>query len=72
MTFLATLLALTPLALGTEKGNEANVPLARAVVGGLLSSTLLTLFLVPVLYTLLLHNYKPMNDETTERQLNAL
>jgi len=53
MTFLATLLALTPLALGGERGNEANVPLARAVVGGLCSSTVLTLFLVPVLYTLL-------------------
>jgi len=53
MTFLATLLALTPLALGGQRGNEANVPLARAVVGGLCSSTLLTLFLVPVLYTLL-------------------
>lgn len=72
MTFLATLLALAPLALGTEKGNEANVPLARAVVGGLFSSTLLTLFLVPVLYTLLLHKHKPLNDEMTERQLNAL
>jgi CzcA family heavy metal efflux pump len=71
MTFLATLLALAPLALGTEKGNEANVPLARAVVGGLFSSTLLTLFLVPILYTLLLHNRKHLNDEATERQLQA-
>lgn len=56
MTFLATLLALSPLALGGERGNEANVPLARAVVGGLCSSTVLTLFLVPVLYTLFVKN----------------
>ena len=53
MTFLATVLALAPMAIGLGRGNEANVPLARAVVGGMLSSTALTLFMVPVLYTFL-------------------
>ena len=53
MTFLATFLALLPMAIGMGKGSEANVPLARAVVGGLVASTALTLFVVPVLYTLL-------------------
>src|SRR5262249_25502985 len=52
MTFLATFLALSPMAIGAGKGGEANVPLARAVVGGLLASTSPTLFVVPVLYTL--------------------
>jgi multidrug efflux pump subunit AcrB len=52
MTFLATFLDLLPMAIGLGKGSEANVPLARAVVGGLLASTVLTLFVVPVLYTL--------------------
>ncbi len=52
MTFLATFLALTPMAIGLGRGSEANVPLARAVVGGLLTSTCLTLFVVPILYTL--------------------
>lgn len=53
MTFLATVLALAPMAIGLGRGNEANVPLARAVVGGMISSTVLTLFMVPVLYTFL-------------------
>jgi HAE1 family hydrophobic/amphiphilic exporter-1 len=52
MTFLATFLDLIPMAIGFGKGSEANVPLARAVVGGLLSSTALTLFVVPILFTL--------------------
>ena len=54
MTFLATFLDLIPMAIGLERGSEANVPLARAVVGGLLTSTALTFFVVPILYTLLI------------------
>jgi Cu/Ag efflux pump CusA len=54
MTFLATFLDLVPMAIGMGHGSEANVPLARAVVGGLLTSTCLTLFVVPIMYTLLL------------------
>jgi multidrug efflux pump subunit AcrB len=50
MTALATVFAMLPLALGLETGSEANVPLARAVIGGLLASTLLTLFVVPALW----------------------
>jgi multidrug efflux pump subunit AcrB len=53
MTFLATFLDLVPMAIGLGKGSEANVPLARAVVGGLLTSTFLTLIVVPIMYTLL-------------------
>jgi AcrB/AcrD/AcrF family len=49
---LATFLDLIPMAIGFGKGSEATVPLARAVVGGLLSSTFLTLFVVPILFTL--------------------
>jgi multidrug efflux pump subunit AcrB len=56
MTFLATFLDLIPMAIGMGRGSEANVPLARAVVGGLLTSTCLTLFVVPILYTLLLRD----------------
>jgi multidrug efflux pump subunit AcrB len=52
MTFLATFLDLVPMAIGFGKGSEANVPLARAVVGGLLTSTALTLIVVPILFTL--------------------
>lgn len=50
MTSLAAVLGLLPMAIGLGHGSEANVPLARAVVGGLSVSTILTLFVVPVLY----------------------
>ena len=53
MTFLATFISLMPMAIGLGKGSEANVPLGRAVLGGLLAGTALTLFVVPILYTLL-------------------
>jgi CzcA family heavy metal efflux pump len=50
MTTLATVLGLLPMALGIGEGSEANVPLARAVIGGLTVSTGLTLLLIPSLY----------------------
>jgi multidrug efflux pump subunit AcrB len=56
MTFLATFLDLVPMAIGIGRGSEANVPLARAVVGGLLTSTFLTLIVVPILYTLFIRD----------------
>jgi hypothetical protein len=66
MTFLATFLDLTPMAIGFGKGSEATVPLARAVVGGLLTSTFLTLAVVPILYTLLMKD-----GDVTEADLEA-
>jgi multidrug efflux pump subunit AcrB len=59
MTFLATFLDLLPMAVGLGRGSEALTPLARAVVGGLVSSTALTLFVVPILYTLLVRDKRP-------------
>ena len=59
MTFLATFLDLVPMAIGFGQGSEANVPLARAVVGGLLTSTCLTLFVVPIMYTLMIKDPLP-------------
>jgi multidrug efflux pump subunit AcrB len=50
MTSLATVIGLVPTAMGLEHGTEANQPLALAVVGGLTSSTVLSLFLVPAIY----------------------
>ncbi len=52
MTSLATVIGLIPTAMGLERGSEANQPLALAVVGGLSSSTILSLFLVPVMFLL--------------------
>jgi multidrug efflux pump subunit AcrB len=53
MTSLATVIGLIPTAIGIEAGTESNQPLALAVVGGLTSSTILSLFLVPVMFLLL-------------------
>lgn len=50
MTSLASILGLVPMALGVGHGSEANIPLGRAVIGGQLLSTALTLFIVPLLY----------------------
>ena len=52
MTSLAAGFGMLPLALGIGEGSETQAPLATAVVGGLFTSTLLTLFVVPVVYTL--------------------
>jgi CzcA family heavy metal efflux pump len=53
MTTLATLFGLLPLALGLGSGAELQKPLALAVIGGLLLSTFITLFVMPVLYSLI-------------------
>ena len=52
MTTLTTILALLPLALGIGEGADAQAPLARAVIGGLTGSTLITLVLIPAVYFL--------------------
>jgi len=53
MTSLATLLGLIPMALGIEAGSEAYAPLARAIIGGLLVSVVVTVYLVPAAYLLI-------------------
>ncbi len=53
MTALATFFALIPMSLGLAKGSEANVPLGRAVLGGLVAGLFTTLFVVPCVYSLL-------------------
>ncbi len=53
MTTLAMIFGMLPLALALGQGAEMRAPMARAVVGGLITSTLLTLIVVPVVYTLL-------------------
>jgi HAE1 family hydrophobic/amphiphilic exporter-1 len=53
MTTVAMIFGMIPLALALGEGAEQRAPMARAVIGGLITSTLLTLFVVPVVYTLL-------------------
>jgi len=52
MTSIATMLGLVPMAIGLGDGGELQAPLARVVIGGLLASTMVTLVLVPAVYTL--------------------
>ena len=50
MTTITTVLGLAPMALGVGEGSELQVPMARVVIGGLLTSTLITLVFIPVVY----------------------
>jgi HAE1 family hydrophobic/amphiphilic exporter-1 len=52
MTSLTTMMALMPLALGIGEGSEQQAPMARTVLGGLMSSAFITLIFIPVLYSL--------------------
>jgi HAE1 family hydrophobic/amphiphilic exporter-1 len=53
MTTASMVFGMLPLALALGEGAEQRAPMARAVIGGLITSTLLTLFVVPVVYTVL-------------------
>lgn len=53
MTTLCTVLGLLPLAIGLGEGGESQAPMATVVIGGLLFSTLLTLVVIPVVYSIL-------------------
>jgi len=50
MTAATTVFALVPLAIGVGEGSESQAPLARAVIGGMTTSTLITLVVIPVVY----------------------
>ena len=65
MTSLTTALGLLPMALGLGEGAELRAPLAVTVIGGLLVSTMLTLIVVPVVYTLLDHSKSPIRRGDT-------
>jgi multidrug efflux pump subunit AcrB len=68
MTALATFFALIPMALGLSRGSEANVPLGRAVLGGLLAGLATTLVVVPCVYSLLVPNrFEPTPEPLPDR-----
>ncbi|MBA3270280.1 MAG: efflux RND transporter permease subunit [Acidobacteria bacterium] len=60
MTSVCTMLGLVPMSLGIGEGSELQVPLARVVIGGLLTSTLITLVFVPAMYTLFEEGWRGM------------
>jgi multidrug efflux pump subunit AcrB len=59
MTALAMIIGMTPMALGLGEGGEQYAPLGRAVIGGLLVATVFTLFVVPLLYSVLRQKQRP-------------
>jgi multidrug efflux pump subunit AcrB len=65
MTALAMILGMLPMALSLGSGSEMNAPLGRAVIGGLLGATLMTLFVVPAIYSVLTGEFitKAQRDE---------
>jgi multidrug efflux pump subunit AcrB len=62
MTALAAFFAMVPAALAWERGSEANAPLARAILGGLLAGIIATLFVLPALYSLLVRDTNPVGS----------
>jgi HAE1 family hydrophobic/amphiphilic exporter-1 len=62
MTSFATLLGMIPMAIGAEPGSEQYAPLARAIIGGLLVSIVVTVYLVPAAY-LLVHRKGEQNRQ---------
>ena len=63
MTTLTTILGLLPMAMGLGEGSEMRTPMAITVIGGLLTSTMLTLLVVPVMYSLLdRRTYSPVGS----------
>jgi multidrug efflux pump subunit AcrB len=54
MTTLAMIFGMLPMAIGAGQSGEILAPMGRAVIGGVITSTVLTLLIVPVLYTYLL------------------
>jgi HAE1 family hydrophobic/amphiphilic exporter-1 len=66
MTSLATVVGLLPMALKLETGSEAYAPLARVIIGGLLVSVVLTVFVVPAAYVLLYQRREPAQIATIQ------
>jgi HAE1 family hydrophobic/amphiphilic exporter-1 len=67
MTTLTTTLALLPLAIGFGDGAELRAPMGITVIGGLLVSTLLTLVVIPVMYSIMDHKkYEVTPEAVTE------
>jgi multidrug efflux pump len=63
MTSMATILGISPLALGLGEGAQSRVAMGIAVVGGMVFATMLTLFVVPAMYTFISSETKPADNE---------
>ncbi len=68
MTTAAMVFGMLPLALALDEGGEIQAPMGRAIIGGVITSTLLTLVVVPVLYSYLVREKKPRSDPAGAEQ----
>ena len=68
MTALAMIIGMVPMALGLGDGGEQNAPLGRAVIGGLLLATFGTLTFVPVFFSFMHRNDRPVIEELADNQ----
>jgi hydrophobic/amphiphilic exporter-1 (mainly G- bacteria), HAE1 family len=66
MTTLATVLGLVPMSLGIGEGSEIQSPMARVVIGGMITSTLITLLFIPTIYTMI--EERGLREEATEKE----
>lgn len=66
MTALAAFFAMIPTALALERGSEANAPLARAILGGLIAGEAATLFVLPALYAVMVRDRKVKKEPRTK------
>ena len=69
MTALAAFFAMIPAAMAIERGSEANAPLGRAILGGLLAGEPATLFVLPAVYTVLAKDHFAASHSTRVREL---
>jgi multidrug efflux pump subunit AcrB len=70
MTALAMILGMLPMALGLGKGGEQNAPLGRAVIGGLIFATAMTLFVVPTIYSIFTRKFIGKNER--DARINSM
>ncbi|MDP6929498.1 MAG: efflux RND transporter permease subunit, partial [Planctomycetota bacterium] len=68
MTSLTTCFALIPMAIGMGRGSEANIPLARAIIGAVIGGMLLSLLVVPSIYSILGRWVKPDREQETSME----
>lgn len=69
MTTLTTVLGLIPMALGVGEGAEVQAPMARVVIGGLVTSTLITLLFIPTIYTMI--EERGLREKAPAREFEA-
>jgi multidrug efflux pump subunit AcrB len=70
MTALAMIIGMVPMAIGLGEGGEQNAPLGRAVIGGLIAATAMTLFVVPTVYAMFGH--ARIGKRQRDAEINAL